>query len=209
MKNPVLIFALAISAAAMALGLWSWQQWAKTTASHGQAQWSAATVLPQSREVPDVNMTDQDGAPFSFRQLEGNWSLLFFGFTHCPDICPNTLALLKAVNDSLISEQHRPLQMVFVSVDPARDTASKLRDYVHYFDPTMLGVTGAAAELQRLTAGLYLPFQISQPDENGHYDVDHSASLVLLNPDNRVKAYFSAPHQLDLLLADLRRLTEK
>lgn len=191
----------------MALGLWSWQQWVKTTASIGQNQWAAATVLPAGRGVPDVDLIDQDGKAFNISKLQGDWNLLFFGFTNCPDICPNTLALLKSVNESLTSEQRKPLQMVFISVDPRRDTPEKLRAYVRYFDPDMLGVTGDIAALQKLTSGLYLPYAISEPDAQGHYNVDHSGSLVLINPKGDVRAYFSAPHQLDAVLKDLHKLT--
>lgn len=206
MKNPVLILALAISGAAMALGLWSWQQWVNTTA--GQSQWAAATVLPKARALPSVSLLDQDGKAFHLDQLQGRWSVLFFGFTNCPDICPNTLALLNAVNETLLSEQRDTLQMVLVSVDPRRDTPEKLRAYVRYFDESMLGVTGSEASLQSLTSALYLPYQVGEPDDRGNYTVDHSASLVLVNPEGFVKAYFSAPHQLDPMLVDLRKLTE-
>lgn len=205
MKNPVLILALALSGGALLLGLWSWQQWNHNrTASH--TDWAVATVIPKGRLLPPVTLIDQDGQPFHFAQVAGQWRMLFFGFTHCPDICPNTLALLKAVKDSLVAEQYPELQMILVSVDPQRDNPDKLRDYVRYFDPKMLGLTGEEASLQTLTAGLYLPYQVGEADMHGNYSVDHSASLVLVSPDNQVRAYFSAPHQIDALLTDLRRL---
>ena len=152
-------------------------------------------------------MIDQDGQPYRFDGPDSGWRMLFFGFTHCPDICPGTLAFLKTVNESLVAEQRKPVQMVFVSVDPQRDTPEKLRAYVRYFDADMQGITGDIAALQKLTSGLYLPYAISKPDERGHYDVDHSGSLVLINPANQVRAYFSAPHQLYPVLNDLRKLT--
>ena len=191
----------------MALGLWSWQQWVQTTAGIPQNQWEVATVLPAGRKVPDVTLIDQDAEVFQSSALKGQWSLLFFGFTHCPDICPSTLAFLKAVNESLQAEQRKPIQMVFVSVDPQRDTPDKLHAYVRYFDADMLGLTGNIAALQKLTSGLYLPYAISEPDAQGKYNVDHSGSLVLVNPQGEVRAYFSAPHQLDDVLKDLRKLT--
>ncbi len=206
MKNPVLILALAISGGAMALGIWSWQQWVKTTSTNSAKQWAVATVLPAGRVVPDVQLLDENAQAFSFTGLENNWRLLFFGFTHCPDICPGTLAFLATVNKALVAEQRKPIEMIFVSVDPQRDTPEKIRAYVQYFDADMRGVTGDMAALQKLTSGLYLPFAISEPDERGNYNVDHSGSLVLVNPQNQVRAYFSAPHQLEPVLKDLRKL---
>lgn len=206
MKNPILILALAVSGAAMALGIWSWQQWAQTTAEAQRNEWAAATVLPQARALPEVSLTDKTGQAFNTAQLQGEWHILFFGFTHCPDICPNTLTLLAAINEARDGNGQPPVQMVFVSVDPQRDTPDRIKAYVEYFDPAMQGLTGGRKALDDLTAGLYLPYSISEPDANDNYNVDHSGSLVLVNPQGQVRAYFSTPHQLDPILKDLRKL---
>ncbi|MBC7212204.1 MAG: SCO family protein, partial [Pseudomonas sp.] len=91
-------------------------------------------LLPQSRTVPDVTMTDQNGQPLVLDQLKGKWSLLFFGYTYCPDICPTTLAQLRQVKSELPKEAVNRLQVVLVSVDPNRDTPNQLKQYLGYFD---------------------------------------------------------------------------
>ncbi|MDX1497268.1 MAG: SCO family protein [Salinisphaeraceae bacterium] len=208
MKNPVLILALAVSGGAMLLGLWSWQQWVKTTAGNQSEQWQAATVLPGARSLPEVELVNQNGAPLPTGKLQGEWHLLFFGFTHCPDICPNTLALLAAINAQRKESDQSSIQMVFVSLDPKRDTPEKIKAYVEYFDANMLGLTGTADNLDRLSKGLYLPYSLTEPDANGYYNVDHSGSLVLVDPQGQVRAYFSTPHKIDAILHDLNKLTE-
>ncbi|MGB1580149.1 MAG: SCO family protein [Nevskiales bacterium] len=207
MKNPVLILALAISGGAMALGLWSWQEWVKTSSGAQSQQWQAATVLPQARTLPAVELLDQKGQPYPSGQLKNQWHLLFFGFTHCPDICPNTLALLAAINEARSNNSQAAIQMVFIYLDPQRDTPAKIKAYVEYFDKDMLGLTGSEAALAKLSSGLYLPYVIGEADANGYYNVDHSGSLVLLNPQGQVRAYFSTPHRLEAILQDLDKLT--
>lgn len=197
-KNILLTLVLAGAALALGLGLWFWQQ-----DRAGSMDLAAATRLDTPRALPALQLQDQHGAAFGRGDLEGRWHLLFFGFTHCPDICPNTLGLLRQVRQELNEPK---LRIVFVSLDPQRDTPARLRDYVSYFDPDFLAVTGPEAELQKLTSALYLPYQATAPDSQGSYNVDHSASLVLLNPAAEVVAYFSAPHEPGLLVADLKKL---
>lgn len=167
---------------------------------------TAATVLAQPQPLPDVRLVSADGQAFGRQQLAGGWHLLFFGFTHCPDICPETLGLLAAVEDRL-AEQGGPPQVVFVSVDPRRDDPATLREYLAHFDAGFVGVTGPAAEIERLTRALYLPFSHVGDVESGDYTVDHSGALILVDPQARALAYFTAPHDPESLLADLRRLT--
>lgn len=107
-------------------------------------------LLPQSRNLPDVTMTDQDGKPVAINELKGKWSLLFFGYTFCPDICPTTLAELRQLLGSLPAEQRQQVQVLMVSVDPQRDTPQQLRDYLAYFDPDYIGLTGQLDDIQQL-----------------------------------------------------------
>ena len=164
---------------------------------------AAATVLDKPRPVPAFSLTDQDQRLFTREQLRGQWSLVFFGFTHCPDICPNTLTLMHAARARLAQEQSLPpLRVIFVSVDPERDRPQQLRTYVRTFDPSFIGVTGAMRELQTLTNALYLPFSHT-PLPSGGYSVDHSGALALINPDASAVAYFSPPHRLQDVANDL------
>ncbi len=164
----------------------------------------AATVLEQPRPLPEFRLADQDGRPFDRERLAGNWHLLFFGFTHCPDVCPTTLGRLAAVEARLADSPHRP-QIVFVSVDPKRDDPDTVGRYVKYFDPDFVGVTGPLDQIRRLTDALYLPFAY-RGDTGGDYSVDHSAALVLIDPAARARAYFTAPHDPAGIAADLRKI---
>lgn len=163
---------------------------------------SAGTALPEARELPAFALEDQAGQPFDRKRLEGRWSLLFTGFTHCPDVCPTTVALMADLKRRVARED---VQFVFVSVDPERDTPEVVARYLAHFDPALVGATGARAEMERLTAGLGLG-QVRNPGGGDEYTVDHSTAFVLIDPDARLAGYFSAPHDRDALAADLSRL---
>ena len=163
---------------------------------------SAGTVLPEPRELPAFALVDQAGRPFDGKRLEGRWSLLFTGFTHCPDVCPTTIALMADLNRRVARED---VQFVFVSVDPERDKPEVVASYLAHFDPALVGATGTRAEMERLTAGLGLG-QVRNPGAGDEYTVDHSTAFVLIDPEARLAGYFSAPHDRDALAADLSRL---
>ncbi len=145
---------------------------------------------------------DAHGEPFGPDRLEGHWSLVFTGFTNCPDICPTTLALLASVRARVPDER---LQFVFVSVDPERDTAERIASYLAHFGASLLGATGSGAEIERFTKALGLA-QVRNPGVGGEYTVDHSAALVLIDPKVRVAGYFLPPHDERALAADLAAL---
>jgi len=162
----------------------------------------SGTALPEARAIPDFALTDAQGRPFSRHDLGGRWTLLFTGFTNCPDVCPTTLALMA----ELRREVPRPdLQYLFVSVDPERDTPEVVGRYLAHFDPAILGATGSREEVERLTAGLGLA-QVRNPGVGDEYTVDHSTALVLLDPKARLAGYFQAPHVRAKLAADLAAL---
>ena len=162
----------------------------------------AGTALPEPRALPGFALVDQAGRPFDGQRLEGRWTLLFTGFTHCPDVCPTTVALMADVRRRVARDD---LQFLFVSVDPERDTPQAIERYLGHFDPALVGATGARAEIERLTAGLGLG-QVRNPGTGDEYTVDHSTAFVLIDPDARLAGYFSAPHDRDALAADLSRL---
>jgi protein SCO1/2 len=162
----------------------------------------AGTALPEPRALPEFAFTDQAGRPVGPEDFAGHWSLVFTGFTHCPDVCPTTLALMAELRRRLERED---LRFVFVSVDPERDTPEAIARYVAHFDPMILGLTGPRAEMERFTAGLGLA-QVRNPGVDGDYTVDHSTAFVLINPDGRLAGYFQAPHGADALTADLAGL---
>jgi protein SCO1/2 len=176
----------------------------------GSAQLSLAkaTLLTPPRPLPDFQLIDQDGAAFNLSHLRNRWSLLFFGFTHCPDVCPTTLGVLARAERELaeLPANERP-QIVFVSVDPKRDTPQQLASYVKFFSSTFTGVTGTQQSIDDFTRALGVPVAIT-PTENGDYSVDHSAAIFLIDPQGAMRALFSTPHTALVIADDYRRIVD-
>ena len=165
---------------------------------------SDITLLEPPRQLPTLNLINDQAQAFGLEDLRGDWSLLFFGFTHCPDICPNTLGILNSVHATLKQDGDAPtLKIIFVSVDPRRDKPAALREYVRYFDKDFRGVTGEIEQIRRLTEALYLPFGYSD-NPDGSYTVEHSSTLVLINPKAQARAYFTPPHDPQKLADDIK-----
>ena len=166
-------------------------------------------LLPQSRQLPDVTMTNQDGQPVVMNALKGKWSMLFFGYTFCPDICPTTLAQLRQIKSELPKEVQDKLQIVLVSVDPHRDTPQQLKQYLGYFDPQFVGLTpGSIEELQTLANAVSIPF-IPADTSKANYTVDHSGNLALIGPDGTQRGFIRAPFNNQKMVAQLPGLVER
>jgi protein SCO1/2 len=168
---------------------------------------TTGTFLTPSRALPDFILIDQEGRNFGAANLRGHWSLMFFGYTNCPDFCPTTLTTLAAMNKRLRAAEApvRP-QVIFVSVDAKRDTPAQLAKYVPYFDPEFIGLTaadqpGIEAVAKKLGVGV-----IIEPASDGNYTVDHSGAIFVLNPDGRLNAILTGPFSVDALLADFQRI---
>lgn len=153
-------------------------------------------ALAQSRPVAPFSLNDHNGAPFSEEQLKGKWSLIFFGYTYCPDICPTTLAVLSAMKQSLGSapELLAETQFVMVSLDPQRDTPEKLGPYIQYFDPGFIAATGEREMIDRLTSSLNIPYAIEGDTKRDDYLVNHSATIALIDPQGQMSGRFNPPH---------------
>lgn len=195
---------IAAAALAGALGLFLGQKW---FGGPGVASTQSAIVYPQPRPLGDFRLQRADtGAPFTLTDWQGQWSLVFIGFTHCPDACPQTLALYRDI-ERLWREQGRgaPPTLYFVSVDPERDTAQALVEYAHYFSPTIVPVMGEHAQLEPFAKQLNM-FYLSRPIGEDDYTVDHTTYLVLVDPQARLKAFFRAPMSAPAIVADLLAL---
>ncbi len=165
----------------------------------------------QARALPEFELIDHNRQALTRQQLNGQWSLMFFGFIHCPDICPvslQTLAeMVKAIDDSDVSDV---LQIYFVSVDPDRDSPELLADYVTYFNPDFKGATAPLDQLTPLTRSLGIAHTIrNKTDDNPHYDVDHSTAIVLINPQAEYAGLFGAPQEAQAMARDMARIIER
>ena len=159
-------------------------------------------LLPTSRSLPDVKMTNQDGKPIAMNELKGKWTMLFFGYTFCPDICPTTLAQLRQIKSELPKDVVGKLQIVLVSVDPNRDTPQQLKQYLGYFDPEFQGVTASVDDIQKLANAVSIPF-IPADTSKPNYTVDHSGNLALLGPDGTQRGFIRSPLNNQKMIAQL------
>jgi protein SCO1/2 len=153
------------------------------------------TLFPAPKPLAAFAFTDHENRVFDLPRLKGKWSFLFFGYTHCPDICPTTLAALARVRESIAKSTAgaQDVQFVFISVDPNRDTAGRLGQYVTYFDATFLGVTGDDAQLGNLAGQLDAAYQVEVKPGMENYPVYHTAAVFLVDPRARYHAVFAPP----------------
>ena len=166
-----------------------------------------ALLLHEAKPLPDFSLMDTSGGTFNKARLAGNWSLLYFGYTHCPDACPTTLAALDkfAGRTARLPKRLRP-QVYFISVDPQRDSLALLKNYTLYFNPGFTGVTGNLAALRTLTGPLGVDFSYGKPDAKGGYAVVHTSFVVLVDPQTEEVALFSPPMEPARMAADYRAI---
>ena len=164
----------------------------------------------QARALPEFELIDHHGKPLQRADLNGQWSLIFFGYTHCPDICPTSMQtlsdMMRAIEDPDVVND---LRVYFVSVDPDRDNPETLASYVGYFNPAFTGATAEMEKLKPLTRSLGIAHEIRNRIEgNPNYDVDHSASIVLVNPQAEFAGLFGAPQDSLAMARDMTRIVE-
>ena len=149
-------------------------------------------LWPEPKTLAPFTTVDHENNPFTLDDLRGKWSLLFFGFTHCPDICPVTLAVMDKAHGQL--DQARDVQFALVTVDPDRDTSERLEQYLTSFNPEFVGLGGSAEQIAGLTGQIGLPYFLDKTQDEENYLVDHGASLFMIDPLGRLVGIFSAPH---------------
>lgn len=200
--TPVILLTLSVGLLSLAAGasLWRMHEMNKRTSLQ------ALTLLPEPRTIAEFALADQHGKPFSLDSFKGHWSLVFFGYTSCPDVCPTTLQQLRLAKKLMLQQESAdkiPL-VYFISVDPERDTSQKLADYLAYFDPAFIGAGGTEQQIRALTSQLGIAYFI-EPHPAGaiQYNVDHTASLLLLNPRGQLYGVLSAPYEAASIAHDV------
>ena len=173
--------------------------------SNEELRINGAVVLTTPRIFSDFELIDHRGEVFNQENLQDVWTIVFFGFTHCPDICPTTLATLNDTYSKLKDHERERMQIVMISIDPERDTEEKLAEYVPYFNDEFIGVTGNKHLIRRLTAELNVAYN-QVPLDTGDYTVDHSTQLVLINPKGHYHGFFKAPHSEIMLRSTWRSI---
>ena len=165
-------------------------------------------LWPQSKALAEFSLEDHHRKPFTLDRMTGAWTLLFFGYTHCPDVCPVTLSVLKSAIAQMAAADTgvAPPQVVFVSVDPARDNLDHLAAYVSHFHPDFLGVTGSDENLMAFARQLGVLFVRNDADASGDYLVDHTAAVFLIDPRGHLVALFQAPHSAATFARDIPQI---
>jgi protein SCO1 len=199
-KQWFIVFLCVLAAAGLAAALLPWPQ-------RGTAELSTGQLLNPRRGLADFSLIDGQGRVFGPENLRGHWSIMFFGYTNCPDFCPATLATLAALQKQLRAAKAAVLpQVIFVSVDAQRDTPAQLARYVPYFDPEFIGVTAANQPAIEALAKKWGVAVLIHPTRDGNYTVDHSAELFVVDPSGNIAAILTGPFSVAALQDDLRRI---
>ena len=199
--NPRFLAIAALSLSAVAAGAWL------ALDRRGDATVStSATVYPAARPLPDFELVDDRGQALRPGDLRGHWSWLFFGFTHCPDVCPASLTVLA---DAVRRFDAPDTPHVYlISVDPERDTPATLAGYVDYFHPDFTGVTGTPEAIEAVTRQMYVAHaKVPQGDDG--YTIDHTSAIYFVNPRGDIVAVSTTPHTPQALAADMRTLQRR
>jgi len=166
------------------------------------------TILPDDfKRVPAFSLLHGSDTELTESALKDKWSLLFFGFTNCPDVCPITLNEVDSAFVTLNESNTELPQVFFVTVDPVRDTPEKMVEYAAYFNDDFIGASGDLADITSLTSklGVVASYTASEDDPK-EYTVDHTASILLIDPELRVRAKFNPPHTADTIAADFNTI---
>jgi len=166
----------------------------------------SATVFRVPRLIENFELTDHNGKAFTQESFKGNWSFVFFGYTNCPDVCPNTLSMmnLMAINLEKNQPDKQTPRFIMVSVDPERDTVKQLAGYIPYFNNAFIGLTGTSSQqIDAITKQFGIPYFVNKKSPNDtEYAVEHSGALLLMNPQGNLHALFSAPHDTARLISE-------
>jgi protein SCO1/2 len=195
----VVLGILAAAAAAVAAALlWSPKQ---------PVALASGSLLVPARALADFSLIDNQGHSFGPENLRGHWSLMFFGYTNCPDYCPATLTILAALEKQLrAAKTVTPPQVLFVSVDAKRDTPAQLNDFVPNFDPEFIGLTAPSQPAIEAIAKKWGVAVSIETAANGNYIVDHSAVMFVIDPAGHLAAILTGPFTIDFLRSDFQRI---
>jgi len=210
MKQKLIIFALVL---ALGAGLLVSIYIAPPQAQQTQF----ASFYPQPRVLKDFNLKNQHGDLIGLRELKGKWTLAFVGYTFCPDICPTTLAELKRIYPKLQAvEGDNPIQVLFISVDPKRDSVARLNEYIQFFNPEFIAASAKHKVLFPLVRSMGMMYAIEDSTEDDNYLVGHSGAVVIINPEAQVIGRFKPELQPgkiavvsgDQILADMPAIVQ-
>ena len=199
------ILLAAVAAFAIGIIFYSYQNSQSNSSIAAKLQ-KATSLHSNPRELPIFSLTSHSNTDFSNQDLIGSWNMVFFGFTHCPDVCPLTLSTLDQVANELASFKNIP-RSIFISVDPKRDQPEKLKQYVEHFNHDMVGLTGEKQQIDKLTQSIGAIYAIAD-NSSENYLVDHSAHIFVTAPNGKMVALFSTPHDAKTIANDFKLISK-
>lgn len=176
-------------------------------ASARQVSLLTGTRLDSKPQIPDFTLIDDHGRPFLRRNLLGSWSVLFFGYTECADVCPATLLMLSSVAKNMRAAHQTPPNVIFASGDSIHDAPQKLAGFVGRFDPTFVGVTGKRQEEIAEFASTIGATIVTRGNGADQYVIGHSGALFVVDPTGRVAAVLTGPFTVPNLQSDFHAMT--
>lgn len=205
-KKNLLFMTLAFAVLALFFGLWT--QYNSTKPANVEIE--SGTILPVPHDISPFHLVSADDKPFTHENLKGQWSLLFFGFTKCPQLCPTTLSLLNDAYQNIERHKQVPLpQVVFISVDPERDTTKHIKEYLSGYNKNFIGATGSQKTLDDLTNEMSILYaKVENPNATNieDYNIDHSGTVLMINPLGQLFAIFSTPQDANELSDDIEKI---
>ncbi len=205
-KRNLLYFTIAFAIIALFFGLWT--QYNSTKSN--DVDIDSGTILPVPHDISPFHLVSTDDKPFTNDNLKGQWSLLFFGFTKCPQLCPTTLSLLNDAYQNIEKHNNVPLpQVVFISVDPDRDTSKNIKEYLSGYNKNFVGATGSQNALDTLTREMSVLYaKVENPNAKNieDYNIDHSGTVLMVNPLGQLFAVFSTPQDANEFSDDVEKI---
>ena len=163
-------------------------------------------LIEPARNMGSYSLTDTNQNEFQIKDFEGKWNVLFFGFTFCPDICPITMSMLSSLEKEMSKEELDRIKIFMVTVDPERDSPEHLKRYLENFSKNFTGLTGGLDQIYNFATRVNAPFNPVSSSPDPYYTVDHTGSIVLINPKGLYAGFFRAPHDQEKIKKALSEL---
>ena len=195
------LFLITIAVIALLFGAWLYHN---THQAPAKPQLAAATIFTQARTISPFQLTDANQKSLTLENFKGHWSLVFFGFTNCPDLCPTTLATLNQAYKKLETAHIKLPQVLFISVDPDRDDPEQMHEYLSSFNPHFLGATGQQTQIDQLTHELSVLY--TKTTNQNQVSIDHSGTILIINPQGQFYGVFTTPHDANKIAQDMQQI---
>ena len=166
-------------------------------------------LIEPARDLGSFNLIDTNEKEFLPQDFEGKWNVLFFGFTFCPDICPITMRMLSRIEKEVDKQELDKIRIFLVTVDPVRDNPNQLKIYLKNFSENFTGLTGGLDQIYNFATRVNAPFTPINNSKDPYYTVDHTGSIVLIDPDGNYAGFFRAPHNQDKIKKALLEITRR